>query len=80
MLVECIKGQGVLKGAVIGVGLRAETTQEVIILDLLLTGGASVSQTEGYPGITITPRSPDEEESEEKPSDEGTLETGHFIG
>ncbi len=47
---------------------------------LLLTGGASVSQTKGYPGITITPMSPSEEEPEEKPAEEATLETGHFIG
>ena len=80
MLVECILGQGELEGAVLGVGLSPQTTQEVIILAALLSDGASVSQTEGYPGITITPRSPVEEESEGKPSDEVTLETGHFVG
>lgn len=80
MLVECIKSQGVGKGAVLGVGLRAQTTEEASFLASLSDLGAVVTEGDAAASVLIAPASEREEEPEEKPAEEPTLETGHQIG
>ena len=80
MLVECIKGQGEFKDAVVGIELMAETREENTLLSVLLDSGAIFNRSDKPDAILLTPAPEKEEEPVEKPSEETSIETGHHIG
>lgn len=80
MRVECIKGQGEYKDTVLGVVLATVDPEEASFLASLLDLGALVTKGETTASVVISPALTEEEEPEEKPAAETTLETGKFIG
>ena len=80
MLVECIKGQGMFRDAVVGIELMAETREEDTLLSVLLDSGVIFSRSDKPDAILLTPAPEKEEEPEKTLSEETSIETGHYIG